>query len=86
MVTMPAPLRVSERTTPVLPVDASDGRSLEDPRLLSESFADPPAVSKLVQVPDHGAVGLHVLVPGDAIVVPTQTPDGVAVSSGQDDL
>lgn len=67
-------------------MDASDRRKLEAPQFRSLSFADPPAVPKLVQVPDHGPIGLHVLVPGDAIVVPTQTSDRVAVGSGQDDL
>lgn len=70
----------------ISPVDTGGGGKVVDPWLIRASVNNPPAFSKLVQVPNHRPVGLHVLIPGDAIVVPTQSSNGVPVGAGQDDL
>lgn len=42
-----------------------------------------PALSEVVQVLHHCPIGLHVLVLGDAVVVPAQSPDRVPIGAGE---
>lgn len=50
------------------------------------ALTDPPALSELVQGPDHPSIRHHVLISRDAIVVSTNPPDGVLIGAGQYDL
>lgn len=59
---------------------------VKDPQSIRLSLTDPPALSKVVQIPDHRSIRLHVLVSGDAVVVSTQTPDSVLIGAGQYNL
>lgn len=66
------------------PVDS--GRNLHAPQPAGLAISDPPACAECVHIPDHGPVGHHVLVPSNAIVVPTQPSDRVPVGAGECDF
>lgn len=69
-----------------LPLQVNSIRNISGLLHVSLSVAVPPAVSKLVQVPGDCPVWLHVFVPGDTVVVSTQSSDRVLIGVGQYNL
>lgn len=60
--------------------------NLEAPQSIRLAISDLPAVSKCIQVPDDGPIGLHVFISTKAIVVSTQSSDVVPVGAGEDNF